>query len=208
MAESMQTLIKEKIIECMKDGKARKVEEINIYLEEHGIKIEKSSTALRNALFNLKQENNCLVNIKRGVYIWKNDETKKNKDENEKIKYDLSDFITVQNFTKRENNLVVSIFEDGTVTLNKRLLECFPERRAQVKLKRDCSKMAIIKDGNEEIDFGKNGRIKNYDILDRLKRRKKKFPLYYVGNWDEQCGIWIGKISMDNPNKKSVKSSE
>ena len=205
MSESMQMIIKEKIIECMKDGKERTVKEINIYLEECGIKIAKNSTALRNALFNLKQENTCLINIKRGVYVWKEDETKKVEIEKNTIEYDLSDFITVSNSAKKECDLVVSIFQDGTFSLNQRLLDYFPEKKAEVKLKKDCSRLAIIKEGSEKIDLGKNGRIKNYDILNMLKKHKKKFPLYYVGVWDEQYGIWIGKFSGDNPNKRKRK---
>lgn len=205
MVESKQMIIKENVIECMKDGKERTVREIKNYLEQCGVTIEKDSTALRNALFNLKQENPSLINIRRGVYVWREDKTSKSEIKNRTLKYDLSDFITVSNSTKKENDLVVSIFQDGTFALNKSLLQFFPERKAEVKLKKDCSQLAIIKNGNDRMDLGKNGRIKNYDTLKMLKAHKKKFPIYYVGNWDGEYGIWIGKISSDNPNKKRGK---
>ena len=38
----------------------------------------------------------------------------------------------------------------------------------EIKLKKDCSQLVIIKNGDESIDLGKNGRIKNYDILKNM----------------------------------------
>ena len=116
-----------------------------------------------------------------------------------------SDFITISNLRKRENNLVISIFQDGTFSLNSSLLQYLPERKVEIKLKQDCSQLAIIKKGNMKIDLGKNGRIKNYDIIKRLEKQKKKFPIYYVGSWDEQEEIWIGNLTTNNPNKRNVR---
>ena len=56
-----------------------------------------------------------------------------------------------------------------------------------------------------KIDLGKNGRIKNYDIVKRLEKQKKKFPIYYVGSWDEQEEILIGNLTTNNPNKRNVR---
>ena len=155
------------------------------------MRIDKGSSALRNALFSLKKENPALINVRRGVYIWK-EENVKEKD-NTVSKYDFSDFITISNLRKRENNLVISIFQDGTFSLNSSLLQYLPERKVE------------IKKGNMKIDLGKNGRIKNYDIVKRLEKQKKKFPIYYVGSWDEQEEIWIGNLTTNNPNKRNVR---
>ena len=177
MEESQQMMIKEGIIEYMKTkaGVERTVDEIKLYVEQHKVRIDKGSSALRNALFSLKKENPALINVRRGVYIWK-EENVKEKD-NTVSKYDFSDFITISNLRKRENNLVISIFQDGTFSLK----------------------------GNMKIDLGKNGRIKNYDIVKRLEKQKKKFPIYYVGSWDEQEEIWIGNLTTNNPNKRNVR---
>ena len=117
-------------------------------------------------------------------------------------KYDFSDFITIANSKKREDTLMVSIFQDGTFALNTSLQKHLLKRSVEIKLKKDCSQLAIIKNGNESIDLGKNGRIKNYDILKKLEEHNKKFPAYYVGTWDEQEEIWIGNFLANNPNKK------
>lgn len=205
MEESQQMMIKEGIIEYMKTktGVERTVDEIKLYVEQHKVRIDKGSSALRSALFSLKKENPALINVRRGVYVWK-EENVKEKD-NTVSKYDFSDFITISNLRKRENNLVISIFQDGTFSLNSSLLQYLPERKVEIKLKQDCSQLAIIKKGNMKIDLGKNGRIKNYDIVKRLEKQKKKFPIYYVGSWDEQEEIWIGNLTTNNPNKRNVR---
>lgn len=204
MLESQQMIIKEKIIEYMKikPGVEVSVKELKRYLEEHNVNIDKESSALRNALFNLKQENTSLINIRRGVYTWKGENKKQ--ESNVAFKYDFSDFVTISNMKKQETSLVVTVFQDGTFAINSRLLQCLSERKVEIKLKLDCSQLAIIKNGDKKIDLGKNGRIKNYDIVKKLEKQKKKFPVYYVGDWDEQEKIWLGDIAAYNPNKRSV----
>ena len=117
-------------------------------------------------------------------------------------KYDLSDFITITSSKKREDKLMVSVFQDGTFALNTSLQKNLSKRNVEIKLKKDCSQLVIIKNGDESIDLGKNGRIKNYDILKKLEEHNKKFPVYYVGAWDEQEEMWIGNFLINNPSKK------
>ena len=196
---SQQKIIKEKIIEHLKaeSGKEKTTEEIKNYLEEKEVHVDKGTSAIRNALFHLKQENPSVVNVKRGVYMWRE---KKISDSHKK--YDFSDFITIANSKKRKDKLMVGIFQDGTFALNTSLQKHLLRRNVEIKLKKDCSQLAIIKNGNESIDLGKNGRIKNYDILKKLEEHNKKFPAYYVGTWDEQEEIWIGNFLANDPNKK------
>lgn len=199
---SQQKIMKEKIIEYLKaeSGKEKTTEEIRNYLEENGVHIDKGTSAIRNAFFNLKQENSSVVNVKRGVYVWREKNEKKTSDLHKK--YDFSDFITITNSKKREDKLMVSIFQDGTFALNTSLQKHLAKRNVEIKLKKDCSQLVIIKNGDGNIDLGKNGRIKNYDILKKLEECHKKFPVYYVGVWDEQEEIWIGNFGANNLNKK------
>lgn len=199
---SQQKIIKEKIIECLKTEscKEKTTEEIKNYLEEKEVHIDKGTSAIRNALFNLKQENPSIVNVKRGVYVWREENEKKISDLHKK--YDLSDFITITSPKKREDKLMVSVFQDGTFALNTSLQKNLSKRNVEIKLKKDCSQLVIIKNGDESIDLGKNGRIKNYDILKKLEEHNKKFPVYYVGAWDEQEEMWIGNFLINNPSKK------
>ena len=139
---SQQKIIKEKIIEYLKaeSGKEKTTEEIKNYLEEEEVHIDKGTSAIRNALFNLKQENPSVVNVKRGFYMWRE---KKISDSHKK--YDFSDFITIANSKKREDTLMVSIFQDGTFALNTSLQKHLLKRSVEIKLKKDCSQLAIIK---------------------------------------------------------------
>ena len=72
----------------------------------------------------------------------------------------FSDFVTISPSTKKEIELVVSIFEDGTFSLNSYLLKYFPQYTAEIK-----------------------------------------FPIYYMGEWDDQNEWWIGNMVSVNPNK-------
>lgn len=118
---SQQKIIKEKIIECLKTEscKEKTTEEIKNYLEEKEVHIDKGTSAIRNALFNLKQENPSIVNVKRGVYVWREENEKKISDLHKK--YDLSDFITITSSKKREDKLMVSVFQDGTFAVEYKL---------------------------------------------------------------------------------------
>ncbi len=69
--------------------------------------------------------------------------------------------------------------------------------------------MALITHGKTFVNFGKNGRIKNYKIVEKLQNRKIKLPVYYVGEWDAEEKVWLGKLTNEKPNngrKKSVKA--
>ena len=86
---SQQKIIKEKIIEYLKAeaGKEKTTEEIKNYLEEKEVHIDKGTSAIRNALFNLKQENPSVVNVKRGVYTWREKNEKKISDLHKKVRF-------------------------------------------------------------------------------------------------------------------------
>ena len=130
---SQQKIIKEKIIECLKTEscKEKTTEEIKNYLEEKEVHIDKGTSAIRNALFNLKQENPSIVNVKRGVYVWRDENEKKISDLHKK--YDLSDFITITSSKKREDKLMVSVFQDGTFALNTSLQKNLSKRNVEIK---------------------------------------------------------------------------
>lgn len=200
---SKQETIKKLIKEFLKDGEERTVKEIRDYVEKHEVRIKKEESTLRNALFNLKKEEPSLQNIARGIYVWRvpQKESFDEKQTKKDRRCDFSDFVTISPSTKKEIELVVSIFEDGTFSLNSYLLKYFPQYTAEIKLKIDCSQLVLIKNGIQKISLGKNGRIKNYNIIKKLKDKKKKFPIYYVGEWDDQNEWWIGNMVSVNPNK-------
>ena len=62
-------LIKKYILELVSDGKEHSTTEIRDYILSKNIKLEQSSTIIRNVLFKLKQENPNLTNGSRGKYL-------------------------------------------------------------------------------------------------------------------------------------------
>ena len=60
--------------------------------------------------------------------------------------------------------------------------------------------------GEQKIELGKNYRFKNYEICERLKAKRIKFPAYYVGEWDGKTDFWLGDLTMVNPNRPIVKN--
>lgn len=69
--------------------------------------------------------------------------------------------------------------------------------------RKDCTRILLVPNGRVLTDMGKTYRIENYGIAERLSERKIKFPAYYVGDWDEESGCWIGELSALNPNRTS-----
>ena len=61
-------LIKKHVLELLSDGKERSTTEIKNYILSKNIKLEKSSTIVRNVLYKLKQENPNITNSDRGKY--------------------------------------------------------------------------------------------------------------------------------------------
>lgn len=206
MKNSNQKTIKKLIKEYLKDGRERTIKEISEYVKKQGIEIENGSSLLSNALFSLRKEEPNLKIVTRGIYAWKNIEiessTKCNESQKANNRYDFSDFDTIFPSTKKGTKLVVSVFENGTFALNTYLLNYFPQYEAEIKLKKDCSQLALLKHGMTKINLGKNGRIKNYDISQRIKDKKITFPVYYVGKWDAGNEMWIGNLVTENPNKQ------
>lgn len=116
-------------------------------------------------------------------------------------KYDFSDFEIIDNSTRKTMQEVLSVMADGMISANPKLLKHFTDFKAEIRIKRDSSVIALLSSGDKKINLGKNGRIKNYALMEKIKKDKIKFPIYYVGEWDEIEGVWIGKISQFNPNK-------
>lgn len=119
----------------------------------------------------------------------------------DKNKYDFSDFQIIENATRKEKKEVLSILEGGMISANPKLLQHFADCKAEIRIKKDSSVIALFAYGANKISLGKNGRIKNYDLPEHLKNNKIKLPAYFVGEWDEDEQIWIGKYSMFNPNR-------
>ena len=113
----------------------------------------------------------------------------------------LEEFEVIQPTSGRQQDMVISILKDGSVNFNHRLMEKFPQREVEIRMHKDSKKILIKDNPDVIIKLNKNGRIKNYNILQSLEKNKIKFPAYYVMGWDEETGMWVGELCYENPNK-------
>lgn len=196
---SKQQQIKNIIMEFLNDGCVRTVLEIKNELERKGIVLDKKNSALRNALYNLKQEDNSLQNPNKGEYCYI---AKKISIDNElKFGFRFEEFEIVKPCTRKSAKLVVTILPDGTFSLNSQILKKISDLKVGVFLKKDCSQLLLMLESKNPIILGKNGRAKNYDIQEKLLKSKIKLPTYFVGKWHESHLMWIGDRTNINPNR-------
>lgn len=117
----------------------------------------------------------------------------------------MDDFEVIKPISHRHQINIVSIFKDGSVNFNGTFLEKFPTHEVEILLKRDLKQMIIKGNGDNIIKLPKNGRMKNYNIIDLIEKHNKRFPLYYVFEWEKNNNLWLGELRYDNPNKKRSK---
>ena len=200
--------IKKCILEFLNDGKEHNTFEIRQYVDSKKLYEEDNTGTIRMALFQLKNEIDSIVNPRKGIYYMKISEAKEKKTYREvNSKYDFSDFDVIESQTKKETKMVVSILADGTVNINDKLLKQFSDRKAEIKIKKDSTQLVLLKNGKNMVYLGKNGRQKNYILLERLKACNIKLPVYYTGIWDADEELWIGELTDTNPNRgRALKS--
>ena len=119
--------------------------------------------------------------------------------------FDLSDFEIVKPAFRKEAKQVISVFDNGDLALNASLRKVLKTNQVEIYIKKDCSQILLIPEGKVLLDIAKNNRIKNYRVYEKLKDKKMKFPVYYVGEWEEEHNAWLGDLVTINPNKTKGK---
>lgn len=121
------------------------------------------------------------------------------------MKINFEEFEVVKQVPRKRTKQVISIFCNGDFAINGELKKILKSTKFEVRIKRDCSQMLLLPNGKELTDIGKNNRVKNYAVLEKLEARKIKLPAYYVGEWDDENECWIGELVLVNPNKTNKK---
>lgn len=189
--ESATDILKSILYDLQTENEGFKNSEDEFYFMES---TEKSDINENENTENLEKNiNSEKCDIKLEIETNQNKKLCHTKKENEQSKYDFSDFETIY------EPQILTVFENGSFVLNSSLLIQFPEKQAEIKLKRDCSQIALLLNGSKKIKLGKNGRSKKYYILNRLKEQNKKFPVYYIGKWNENEKFWMGDITDSKP---------
>lgn len=107
--------------------------------------------------------------------------------------------------TRKKIKQVVTISNKGDFSINNELRKTINTSKFEVRIKKDCSQILLLPDGKEITDVGNRNRMKNYAALEKLMSKKIKIPAYYVGNWSDENGCWIGELVLSNPNRTGKK---
>ncbi len=124
------------------------------------------------------------------------------------MQVDLLDFEVVKPAIRKKTKQIISVFENGDIAFNEELAKQLAIKACEIHIKKDCSQLILLPNGEEKLEIGKNSRFKNYEINEKLKRRKIRFPVYYIGEWNEKKEFWLGDLSTSNPNKGNSKSGK
>lgn len=123
----------------------------------------------------------------------------------EKVKINFDDFDVIKPVTRKRVKQVVTISNKGDFSINNELRKVIKTSKFEVRIKKDCSQILLLPDGKEITDVGNHNRMKNYAALEKLMSKKIKLPAYYVGNWSDENGCWIGELVLSNPNRTGKK---
>lgn len=212
MKTSKQSLIKAQVKIFLSDEKCHSVVEIGEYIIEQGIELDKNYSALRTALFSMMKTEVGLRNPEKGIYQYINveqnyssneNEFDENKEHSKHVRTNEDEYWIIQDSTRKNTKGVVSIMQNGDFVLNTTMKKCLEGKNIRIMLKKNGKEMKISLDENGEIKIGKNGKIKNYDMVNKIEMLKIKFPVYFVGSWTGN--EWIGEYSKSNPNATSKK---
>lgn len=210
--------VREVIRMVLQDGRAHTAEELQCVCEREGIEISRNRAEIYNTVHQLKVKGE-IVSDEENRYMQVNNvghdslekkrvkALEKSRDVKEKLfaKIDMTDFEVVKPAIRKEPKQVVSVFDNGDLAINGPLSKVLKANRVEVYIKKDCSQILLVPGGTILLDITKGNRIKNYRIYEKLKAKKVKFPVYYVGVWDEVEGVWLGDLAMANPNKTTGK---
>lgn len=210
--------VREIVRKVLEDGKAHTAEELHRICENNGIEVSRNRAEIYNTVHQLKvkgeivsdEENRYILVVKEGRESFgqmgiRTIEKSRNMQENKYSKFDLTDFEIVKPAIRKEAKQVISVFDNGDLAINGPLSKVLKTNQVEIHIKRDCSQILLVPNGTVLLDITKNNRIKNYRIYEKLKNKKIKFPVYYVGEWNEEDEVWLGDLVMTNPNKTTGK---
>lgn len=202
--------VREVVREMMKDGKVHTAEEMEKMCETKGINLYHDRGPIYNIVHQLKQKGEIISDGESGYVSIKGERISTTTNNIGLLSniggINLSDFEVVKPAVRKRTKQVISVFENGDVAINDTLKKQLGVKEIEIRIRKDCRQIVLIPDGTEKIELGKNSRFKNYEIYEKIKERKMKFPVYYVGEWNDNNNLWLGEITTTNPNKTFSKN--
>ena len=202
--------VREIIREAMKDGKVHTAEDLERLCEKKGIHLCNNRGPIYNVVHQLKQKGEIVSDGENGYISLITDSSNVAVNNictaTKSVHLDLSDFEIVKPAIRRKIKQVISVFENGDITINETLAKMLNVKELEIRIKKDCGQLLLIPNGEDKIEIGKNSRFKNYEIYEKLKGKRVKFPVYYVGEWNENKEFWLGKLTTVNQNRTTSRN--
>lgn len=173
--------IKNIIVEELGDYQEHTMKELREKVNESGIEIDKGGSALRTAIYQLKNNGLPIESRERGIYCLK-------------MKKEFSQLEGFSVLKPVDNNAkrCVYIHSDGKIILNGRLNGEITSRNIELRIANKGEKLALIVEGNESHKFTKSGHTKNSELLKILEKKKYVFPVCY--EMEKVDDVWIGCV--------------
>lgn len=183
--------VKSIILSLLADGKEHSSDEIRSIINKEGLELDKKSSTLRTAIYQLRVSGVEIYSRDRGIYQIK---------EKENSCLVLKDFTTLMP-EKRISPKCIYIHEDGSLVFNGKLNQEIRSREIEIKIHNNGREVALIPNGEYCHKFTKSGRSKNTELVKKLKSKHINIPATFEMEQDKDSGIWFGKLL--NKAKKS-----
>ena len=117
------------------------------------------------------------------------------------MKINFDEFEIVKPITRKQVKQVLRVSGKGDFSINNELRKAIKTSKFEVRIKKDCTQILLVPNGEEIIEVGNNNRIKNYAVLEKLVNKKIRMPAYFFGKWEDENECWIGELVLSNPNR-------
>ena len=187
--------VKNSVLVLLSDGREHSSDEIKALIQEEGIELDRNSSTLRTAIYQLRNSGIDIYSRERGVYQIK-------EKEKERDSPFLKDFTTLMP-EKKVSPKCIYVHGDGSLVLNGSLNAEIKTRQVEIKVSNDGKKLALIPDGENNHKFTKSGRTQNMELVKKLKSKRINVPTTFEMAQNKDSGIWIGEIHRNEKSKKT-----
>lgn len=176
--------VKQIVMDLLEDGREHTSDELREQIKKEGVELPKKSSTLRTAIYQLRNSGIEIYSRDRGVYQIQ---------EKEAAHTLLEGFITLMP-EQKVRACYIYVHSDGNLVLNGELNREIKSREIEICINHDGKKIALIPDGKNCHKFTKSGRVKNMELLGKLRRGHVSIPAVFEMKKNENADIWMGEI--------------
>ncbi len=120
--------------------------------------------------------------------------------------FDLSDMTLLEMPSKQVSQCYATVNERGEFFLSPKLLGQLSEKSPTLELeirKNDTYRLlSFALSDTPNFQFPKSGRMKHKALMEQLKNRGYGLPARYLVQWEDELGIWLGRLQEIAPSPK------